>query len=247
MDDQRIAAARQNYPAQLRAFKTAVGDGRETADIAAHCPYIHGRDYVQAHFKQKLGGNFAHFRPPSMPESQVLPERGQLGKFRPRGAYAAGPSWARKFGTRTRKRGMDFQLSEEQRAIQEVARKFAGEELLPHAARWDEEKIFPVETLRAAADLGFAGIYVSEVHGGSGLGRLEAALIFEELAAADPSTAAYLSIHNMVAWMIARFGTEAQRERYLPSLLRGEKLASYCLTEPNSGSNAASLRTRAVR
>ncbi|MBX5452643.1 MAG: acyl-CoA dehydrogenase family protein [Acidobacteriia bacterium] len=142
---------------------------------------------------------------------------------------------------------MDFQLSEEQRAIQEVARKFAGEELLPHAARWDEEKIFPVETLRAAADLGFAGIYVSEEHGGSGLGRLEAALIFEELAAADPSTAAYLSIHNMVAWMIARFGTEAQRERYLPSLLRGEKLASYCLTEPNSGSDAASLRTRAVR
>jgi alkylation response protein AidB-like acyl-CoA dehydrogenase len=142
---------------------------------------------------------------------------------------------------------MDFQLSEEQRAIQEAARTFASEALLPHAARWDEEKIFPVETLRAAAELGFAGIYVGEAEGGSGLGRLEAALIFEELAAADPSTAAYLSIHNMVAWMIARFGTEAQRARYLPSLLRGEKLASYCLTEPNSGSDAASLRTRAVR
>jgi alkylation response protein AidB-like acyl-CoA dehydrogenase len=142
---------------------------------------------------------------------------------------------------------MDFQLSEEQRAIQEAARTFASEALLPHAARWDEEKIFPVETLRAAAELGFAGIYVGEAEGGSGLGRLEAALVFEELAAADPSTAAYLSIHNMVAWMIARFGTEAQRARYLPSLLRGEKLASYCLTEPNSGSDAASLRTRAVR
>jgi len=142
---------------------------------------------------------------------------------------------------------MDFQLSEEQRAIQEAARTFASEALLPHAARWDEEKIFPVETLRAAAELGFAGIYVGEAEGGSGLGRLEAAFIFEELAAADPSTAAYLSIHNMVAWMIARFGTEAQRARYLPSLLRGEKLASYCLTEPNSGSDAASLRTRAVR
>jgi len=142
---------------------------------------------------------------------------------------------------------MDFQPSEQQRAIQEAARQFAQAEFLPQAARWDEEAIFPVETLRQAAGLGFAGIYVREESGGSGLGRIEAALIFEELAAACASTAAYLSIHNMVGWMIDRFGSEAQRQRFLPRLLTMEHFASYCLTEPGAGSDAASLAARARR
>ena len=142
---------------------------------------------------------------------------------------------------------MDFELDETQRAIQDTARQFARETLLPHAAFWDEEKIFPREALAAAAGLGFAGIYTRETHGGSGLGRLEAALIFEELASADPSTAAFLSIHNMVAWMIDRFANEAQQARFLPAMMRGEIIASYCLTEPGSGSDAAGLRTTARR
>jgi alkylation response protein AidB-like acyl-CoA dehydrogenase len=142
---------------------------------------------------------------------------------------------------------MGFELSEEQRAVQETARQFAESEVAPHAARWDEEQIFPVETLRAAAELGFAGLYVREESGGTGLTRLDAALVFEELAAACVSTAAYLSIHNMVAWMIDRFGDEALRQRFLPKLLPMAHLASYCLTEPGSGSDAASLATRAVR
>ncbi len=142
---------------------------------------------------------------------------------------------------------MDFDLDETRQAIQDTARQFARETLLPNAAHWDEARIFPREALQAAAALGFAGIYTREAHGGSGLGRLEAALIFEELAAADPSTAAFLSIHNMVAWMIDRFGDEAQHGRFLPKMMRGEIIASYCLTEPGSGSDAASLRTTARR
>jgi alkylation response protein AidB-like acyl-CoA dehydrogenase len=142
---------------------------------------------------------------------------------------------------------MDFDLDETRQAIQDTARQFARETLLPNAAHWDEARIFPREALQAAAALGFAGIYTREAHGGSGLGRLEAALIFEELAAADPSTAAFLSIHNMVAWMIDRFGDEAQQARFLPKMMRGEIIASYCLTEPGSGSDAASLRTTARR
>jgi isobutyryl-CoA dehydrogenase len=142
---------------------------------------------------------------------------------------------------------MDFNFSEEQRAIKETARDFAEREFAPHAARWDEECIFPVEALRAAAGLGFAGIYVGEDVGGTGLGRLDAALIFEELATGCVSTAAYLSIHNMAAWMIDRFGSDAQRQRLLPKLVSMEHFASYCLTEPGAGSDAASLRTRAVR
>lgn len=142
---------------------------------------------------------------------------------------------------------MDFELSEEQRAIRETARDFARTEFLPHAARWDEQGTFPVEALRKAATLGFAAIYVREASGGSGLGRLEAAVIFEELAAACPSTAAYLSIQNMVVWMIDRFGDEAQRARFLPKLVSMEHCASYCLTEPGAGSDAASLNTRARR
>jgi hypothetical protein len=142
---------------------------------------------------------------------------------------------------------MDFRLSDEQRLIQDTARAFAREEMLPHAARWDEECLFPVEALRKAAALGFAGIYVGEEVGGSGLGRMDAALIFEELAAACPSTAAYISIHNMASWMIDRFGGEEQRRRFLPKLASMEHFASYCLTEPGAGSDAASLRTRAER
>jgi hypothetical protein len=142
---------------------------------------------------------------------------------------------------------MNFEPTEEQRAFQETARDFAARQLAPHAARWDEEQIFPVEALRAAAALGFAGIYVREDVGGAGLTRLDAALIFEELAAACPSTAAYISIHNMASWMIDRFGGEEQRRRFCPKLASMEHFASYCLTEPGAGSDAASLATRAVR
>ncbi|MBP2312915.1 isobutyryl-CoA dehydrogenase [Azospirillum soli] len=142
---------------------------------------------------------------------------------------------------------MDFALSEEQQAFRDTARDFARLEMAPHAALWDEEGVFPVDTLRQAAALGFAGIYVGDDVGGSGLGRLDAAVIFEELAAACPSTAAYISIHNMASWMIDRFGNQEQRERFLPKLTSMEHFASYCLTEPGAGSDAASLRTRAER
>jgi alkylation response protein AidB-like acyl-CoA dehydrogenase len=141
---------------------------------------------------------------------------------------------------------MDFELSDEQRAIQETARAFAHDEMAPHAARWDAEQIFPVETLRAAAALGFGGLYVRDDVGGAGLTRLDAALVFEELAAACVSTAAYVSIHNMAAWMIDRFGADEQRRRLLPKLCSMAHFASYCLTEPDAGSDAASLRTRAT-
>ncbi len=140
---------------------------------------------------------------------------------------------------------MDFSLTEEQVQFQDVAREFAANEMAPHAERWDEEKIFPEDTLRQAAELGFAGIYVRDDVGGSGLGRLDAVVIFEELAAACPSTAAYLSIHNMSSWMIDRFGNDDQRQRFLPRLCSMEHFASYCLTEPGAGSDAASLKTRA--
>jgi alkylation response protein AidB-like acyl-CoA dehydrogenase len=139
------------------------------------------------------------------------------------------------------------ELSAEQRAFAETARTFAREEWLPQAPGWDERQEFPVEALRRAAALGFAGIYVGDEFGGSGLGRVDAALIFEELAAACVSTAAYLSIHNMAAWMIDRFGARDQRARFLPQLMTMAHFASYCLTEPGSGSDAAALATRAVR
>src|SRR5580692_6016970 len=142
---------------------------------------------------------------------------------------------------------MDFELSDEQRAFQETARAFACEEWLPHAAGWDAQAEFPIEALRRAAALGFAGIYVGDEFGGSGLARLDAALIFEELAAACVSTAAYLSIHNMAAWMIDRFGGRDLRARFLPKLTTMEHFASYCLTEPGSGSDAAALKTAARR
>lgn len=142
---------------------------------------------------------------------------------------------------------MDFALTEEQRAIVEMVRAFADNEMAPHAARWDERSVFPLETLRSAAVLGIAGMYIPEEHGGSALSRLDAALVFEQLARACPSTAAFLSIHNMVGWMIARFGDEAQKAHHLPTMATMERVVSYCLTEPGSGSDAASLRTRACR
>jgi alkylation response protein AidB-like acyl-CoA dehydrogenase len=142
---------------------------------------------------------------------------------------------------------MRFDLNDEQRAFQDMARNFAGDEIAPHAAAWDEDSVFPAEALRRAAALGLAGIYVRESSGGSGLTRFDAAVIFEELAAACPSTAAYISIHNMVTWMIDCFGSEAQRRAFLPRLLTMEHFASYCLTEPGAGSDAASLRTSAER
>ncbi len=142
---------------------------------------------------------------------------------------------------------MDFALSDEQRAFQQTARAFARAEWLPHAPGWDERQEFPVEALRRAAALGFAGIYVGDEFGGSGLERVDAAIIFEELAAACVSTAAYLSIHNMASWMIDRFGSREQRARFLPKLTRMDHFASYCLTEPGSGSDAAALATRASR
>ena len=142
---------------------------------------------------------------------------------------------------------MDFQLSEEQRAFQDAARDFAAKEMAPQAARWDEDKVFPEATLRQAAALGFAGIYIRDDLGGAGLRRLDAAIVFEELAAACPSTAAYVSIHTMAAWMIDRFGSEAQRRAFLPKLTSMAHFASYCLTEPDAGSDAAALKTRAER
>jgi len=140
-----------------------------------------------------------------------------------------------------------FSLTESQTAIQAMARDFAGRELAPHALQWDRDCFFPVETLRQAAALGMAAITVREDHGGSGLGRLDSALIFEALATGCPSIAAYLSVHNMVATLIDRFGSDDQRRLWLPPLARMETLASYCLTEPGSGSDAAALRTTAVR
>jgi alkylation response protein AidB-like acyl-CoA dehydrogenase len=142
---------------------------------------------------------------------------------------------------------LDFNLTDDQVAIFETARAFAAAELAPHSARWDAEAIFPVETLRAAAALGLAGIYVREDVGGSALTRLDATLIFEALSYGDVSTAAFLSIHNMASWMIDRFGSEDLRQAYLPRLTPMDLIASYCLTEPGSGSDAASLTTTARR
>ena len=142
---------------------------------------------------------------------------------------------------------MDFELSEEQAQIREAARAFAAGELAPRAAAWDEDSIFPVDALRQAAALGFAGLYVREDVGGSACRRLDAAIVLEELAAGCTSTAAYISIHNMAAWMIDAYAGDDLRRAWLPRLNAMEWFASYCLTEPGSGSDAASLSTRAVR
>ncbi len=140
-----------------------------------------------------------------------------------------------------------FALSEDQLAIQEMATAFANDTLAPQAMRWDEEKHFPVAEMRQAAALGMGGIYIAEDVGGSGLSRLDAALIFEALSTGCPTVAAYISIHNMCAWMIDRYGSAEQRAAFLPKLCSMEHLASYCLTEPGAGSDAAALKTKAVR
>lgn len=142
---------------------------------------------------------------------------------------------------------MDFALTDEQEAIQDMARRFAEDELAPHAAEWDEQKHFPVDVIKKTAELGLAGIYTNEDVGGSGLGRLDAALIFEALSAGCTATAAYISIHNMCSWMIDRFASEELRQKYCPKLTSMEMVASYCLTEPGSGSDAAALKTKAVK
>jgi alkylation response protein AidB-like acyl-CoA dehydrogenase len=140
---------------------------------------------------------------------------------------------------------MDFALTEDQRAFRDASAQFARERMLPHAADWDVHHIFPEKILREAADLGFAALYAREDVGGSALSRLDAAIVFEELSAACPSTAAYISIHNMVAWMIDAFGNDAQRRHFLPDLAAMNAFASYCLTEPGAGSDAAALTTKA--
>src|SRR5688572_29678665 len=142
---------------------------------------------------------------------------------------------------------MDFNLSEDQRAIEDAARAFALAELSPHSARWDEDKVMPREVLQAAAELGFAGLYVQEDVGGSALRRLDASIVFEQLSYGDVSTAAFISIHNMASWMIDRFGSDDLRRRYLPKLTTMELIASYALTEPGSGSDAAAMKTTAMK
>jgi alkylation response protein AidB-like acyl-CoA dehydrogenase len=138
-----------------------------------------------------------------------------------------------------------FDLTDDQREIQELARRFTADRITPFAAEWDEKHIFPRETIKAAAELGFAAIYVSEESGGIALGRLEAALIMEAMAYGCPATSAFISIHNMAAWMIDRFASAELKARYLPDLVSLEKMASDCLTEPGSGSDAAALKTTA--
>src|SRR6187431_770972 len=140
-----------------------------------------------------------------------------------------------------------FDLTEDQLQIQEMARKFTADAITPFAAEWDEKHIFPRDTIREAAELGFGAIYVSEESGGIGLGRLEAALIMEAMAYGCPSTSAFISIHNMAGWMLDRFGSAEIKAKYLPRLVGMEWMASYCLTEPSSGSDAAALKTTAVR
>lgn len=142
---------------------------------------------------------------------------------------------------------MDFNLNEDQRAIVDMAKSFASDVLAPNAAHWDEEKIWPSEIVKTVGELGFGSIYVSEDMGGCGLSRVESVLIFEQLSMGCPSTAAMFSIHNMAAWMIDCFGDDALKARFLPDLVTLSNIASYCLTEPGAGSDAAALKTRAVR
>ncbi|MDF2494172.1 acyl-CoA dehydrogenase family protein [Sphingomonas sp.] len=138
-----------------------------------------------------------------------------------------------------------FDLTDDQREIQDLARRFTADRITPFAAEWDEKHIFPRDTIKAAAELGFAAIYVSEESGGINLGRLEAALIMEAMAYGCPATSAFISIHNMASWMIDRFASADLKGRYLPDLVTMERMASYCLTEPGSGSDAAALKTTA--
>jgi alkylation response protein AidB-like acyl-CoA dehydrogenase len=142
---------------------------------------------------------------------------------------------------------MNFEYNDEQMAIKEMAKNFAETELMPHASEWDQNEIFPIQTLKKAAQLGLAAIYVSEDHGGSGLNRLDAAIIFEELSRGCVSTAAYLSIHNMVTWMIDAHGSESIKKKFINKLSTMEIMSSYCLTESGSGSDAAALKTTASK
>jgi alkylation response protein AidB-like acyl-CoA dehydrogenase len=142
---------------------------------------------------------------------------------------------------------MDFELSDEQRLLTDSARAFAARELAPHAADWDREHHFPLEVIRRAAEQGYLALYLREEDGGLGLSRLSASLIFEQLAAGCVATTAYLTIHNMATWMLASFADQALKDAWLPGLISGRSLASYCLTEPDAGSDAANLRTRARR
>ncbi|XKE47181.1 acyl-CoA dehydrogenase family protein [Halomonas organivorans] len=142
---------------------------------------------------------------------------------------------------------MDFALTDDQKALADAAADFARAELADHAADWDARSHFPVDVIRRAGEAGFLGIYTPEEHGGLGLSRLEASLIFEQLSQGCIATTAYLTIHNMVTWMVANWGDDALRERYVPAMIAGDALGSYCLTEPGAGSDAASLKTRAVR
>ena len=141
---------------------------------------------------------------------------------------------------------MQFALNEDQIAVRDMARDFAAEKIAPFALKWDEDKHFPVDVMREAASLGIGGIYIKDDVGGSALTRFDAALIFEALAQGCPTVSAFISIHNMASWMIDSFGSDAQRQKWLPKLCTMELLASYCLTEPGAGSDAAALRTRAV-
>lgn len=142
---------------------------------------------------------------------------------------------------------MDFSLNEDQRAIQDMARSFTADRITPDAHTWDEDKVWPAAVAKAAGELGFGSIYVSEEGGGCGLSRVESVLIFEQLSMGCPSTAAMISIHNMATWMIDRFGNDEQRQRFVADLVTFDKMASYCLTEPGAGSDAASLKTKAAR
>ncbi|WP_166268931.1 acyl-CoA dehydrogenase family protein [Marinobacter caseinilyticus] len=141
---------------------------------------------------------------------------------------------------------MNFDLTEDQQAFREAARAFAEKAMAPHAAAWDRDHHFPVEVIREAGEMGFCGLYTPETEGGMGLSRLDTSVIVEELAAACPSTAAYITIHNMATWMVAMFGSETVKQTVAPRMASGEWLGSYCLTEPGAGSDAGSLRTRAV-
>ena len=142
---------------------------------------------------------------------------------------------------------MNFDLTSEQQAILAMTRSFAADRIAPHVIRWDADKHFPVDVLAEAGALGLGGIYTRDDVGGTGLGRLDAVLIFEALAEACPTISAYISIHNMCVWMIDRFGSEDQRRKWCPQLVTLERRASYCLTEPGAGSDAAALTTRAER
>ena len=142
---------------------------------------------------------------------------------------------------------MDFNLNEDQQAFADVAAQFARQALAPYAAQWDKDHTFPVDTLRQAGELGFCGLYTPEEDGGLGLSRLDASIIFEQLAMGCTATTAMLTIHNMATWMLASYGQAPVKDAWLPDLVSGNKLASYCLTEPGAGSDAASLTTKAER